>query len=596
MFGTTAATAPSASWSISRSRSHDIQNDSTSKRVLAVGAKAWASPVQPRRSSRCGQSVGNDTKLSRCDQATLEWSRSRRGSEEAKLERGVSALEMATAVADTTSAPVTSAYWKPWNVKSGSSVRLAVVGEHVRIGRHRGAEGPGVDRPIGLEHLRVADLHAVARRSADDESEPAGDVLADVDERVPVARLDRRRPLADRADAARDAGFDDRRVDVDLPCRRPTGVVEAGGVPADGLGAEIDLHAVVEARRADAAGRRRPLGRRRHAHVRAVGALDVELRERRHLRAELLGAVLPAEAAAVPAVAEQRAERVLAGAQQLGDIPRAEHDPILVRGPSGREVLVGRLPAVDAELADAPERGAEPRSHGCGGEREARAEQHRRALDRLRSADRAGLEIGRIDGCLDDELLAPRRPAGRRGDANGVATLLTGFERRTGRCDADRVVGGDGVGDAGVGAVPAHLVAELRGCRRGAPGEAQAGARHAEQPVGVLGAQRDDPGVVVGDRLGGELHGHPCPFVVVPESPAGVGGPVRAGPGSERADTGQGVGSAGAGCVDPRTLSVGSTEKWVGSVRPWMRSRSRRMARSPMASPAWSTVVREMAG
>ena len=122
MFGTTAATAPSASWSISRSRSHDIQNDSTSKRVLAVGAKAWASPVQPRRSSRCGQSVGNDTKLSRCDHATLEWSCSRRGSEEAKVERGVSALEMATAVADTTSAPVTSAYWKPWNVKSGSSV------------------------------------------------------------------------------------------------------------------------------------------------------------------------------------------------------------------------------------------------------------------------------------------------------------------------------------------------------------------------------------------------------------------------------------------------------------------------------------------
>ncbi len=296
-----------------------------------------------------------------------------------------------------------------------------------------------------------------------------------------------------------------------------------------GLGSEIDLHAVVEARRADAAGRRRPLGRRRDAHPRAVGALHVELHECGELGAVLLGAVLPAEAAAVPAVAEQGAERVLAGLQQVGDVPRAEHDPLLVGRPTGSEVLVGRAASVDAQLADAPERGAQAGAHGSGGQGEARAEQHHRTLDGLRAADRPGLELGRVDGCLDDELLAPRRPAGLGRDAHGVAALLTGLERRAGRRDADRVVGGDRIGNAGVGAVPAHLVAELRGCRGGAPREAQAGARHAEQPVGVLGAQRDDLGAGVGGRGGGQLLGHPCPSMVVPEWPAGVGGPGRVG-------------------------------------------------------------------
>jgi hypothetical protein len=40
----------------------------------AVREKTWASPVQPSRSSRCGQSVGTSRKLPFCPQRMLCWS------------------------------------------------------------------------------------------------------------------------------------------------------------------------------------------------------------------------------------------------------------------------------------------------------------------------------------------------------------------------------------------------------------------------------------------------------------------------------------------------------------------------------------------
>ena len=40
----------------------------------AVGANTWRSPVQPSRSSRCGQSVGTSTKLPRMPHTTFAWS------------------------------------------------------------------------------------------------------------------------------------------------------------------------------------------------------------------------------------------------------------------------------------------------------------------------------------------------------------------------------------------------------------------------------------------------------------------------------------------------------------------------------------------
>src|SRR3954464_15644872 len=91
--GTTLGTAPSSVWSCARSTSQLAQKARASNSVQAVAANAGASPVQPSRSSRWGQSVGTATKLSRCDQRTFSWNRVRSASEqaEARPDRGVAA-------------------------------------------------------------------------------------------------------------------------------------------------------------------------------------------------------------------------------------------------------------------------------------------------------------------------------------------------------------------------------------------------------------------------------------------------------------------------------------------------------------------------
>ena len=50
----------------------------------AVRTKTWMSPVQPSRSSRCGQSVGTSTKLPFWPQVMLCWSWLTSGSEQVK--------------------------------------------------------------------------------------------------------------------------------------------------------------------------------------------------------------------------------------------------------------------------------------------------------------------------------------------------------------------------------------------------------------------------------------------------------------------------------------------------------------------------------
>ncbi len=83
--GAMGGTRPSPPWASSRSRSHFEKNPATSMLKEAVRTKTWASPVQPRRSSRCGQSVGRSTKLPRWLQVMLLWSWFRSPSEQAKL-------------------------------------------------------------------------------------------------------------------------------------------------------------------------------------------------------------------------------------------------------------------------------------------------------------------------------------------------------------------------------------------------------------------------------------------------------------------------------------------------------------------------------
>ena len=65
MFGTTCGILTSEPSSLAKSRSHLVINGIMFSLNAAVGQNAVTSPVQPRRSLRCGQSVGISKKLSR---------------------------------------------------------------------------------------------------------------------------------------------------------------------------------------------------------------------------------------------------------------------------------------------------------------------------------------------------------------------------------------------------------------------------------------------------------------------------------------------------------------------------------------------------
>ena len=62
------------------SRRYFFRKLSQSASQQAVPAKTCASPVQPSRSSRCGQSVGISMKFDRCDQIVFRTSRLTDGS------------------------------------------------------------------------------------------------------------------------------------------------------------------------------------------------------------------------------------------------------------------------------------------------------------------------------------------------------------------------------------------------------------------------------------------------------------------------------------------------------------------------------------
>ena len=70
--GANEVNCPSGRCASSQSRDHLLKKAATSMLNAAVEAKTWASPVQPSRSSRCGQSVGTSMKLARCVQ-TMFW-------------------------------------------------------------------------------------------------------------------------------------------------------------------------------------------------------------------------------------------------------------------------------------------------------------------------------------------------------------------------------------------------------------------------------------------------------------------------------------------------------------------------------------------
>ena len=165
-----------------RSTSQLSQKARESNSVHAVGANACASPVQPSRSSRCGQSVGTATKLSRWDQlhVLVEPGQRRVGAVERAPRRGVAA-DREDLGRDQLGAG--SHLGVPEAVEGERRLQhgLAVVGQHVRVGRLGRAQRAGVQAAVRLQHLGVPHGHGVAGPAADGEPDDTGDVLAGVE-------------------------------------------------------------------------------------------------------------------------------------------------------------------------------------------------------------------------------------------------------------------------------------------------------------------------------------------------------------------------------------------------------------------------------
>ena len=188
--GTYIGTIPSwsSSCSTARSASQDRSIPDASKRNDAVGAKTCRSPVQPSRSSRCGQSVGRSTKLPRMPQTTFSCSRSTSASEQVKVP--VRRRSVWTTTASRASAvsspgqPVTSAYRKPWKVNRGSHVRGPFPSSTITSVASACAQRPHAELAV-LEHLGVPDGDLGAGRPVGQgEADPADQVLAEVDQRL----------------------------------------------------------------------------------------------------------------------------------------------------------------------------------------------------------------------------------------------------------------------------------------------------------------------------------------------------------------------------------------------------------------------------
>ena len=191
-------------------------------------------PVQPRRSSRCGQSVGTETKLSRCDQTTFSWNRFRSASE--RLERAPARGRAADRhvrcfdhVRVGFDLGVSEAVEREHRLEDDSPV----IGEDVGIGRSCRSEGAGVQGSVRLQDLGVSHRDPLVAPAPDAEPHVARHVLTAVGPKQPRSCLDRRHgDRGDDADRRRDAGLEDPVFERHLHRPGPGRVIESRRLPA----------------------------------------------------------------------------------------------------------------------------------------------------------------------------------------------------------------------------------------------------------------------------------------------------------------------------------------------------------------------------
>ena len=250
----------------------------------------------------------------------------------------------------------------------------------------RPAEVGGVDVAFLVEHLEVAQRHRRPRGAAHPEPHVADHVLTHVDDRLALRRLQQlHRPelldLPHRRAGGGDQGGLRRGCDNDDS--RPSARVVARRAPAGPLEPCVVRLAHVDVRHEDGTGGRGPRPVGAHRLDPPVFVLDPELGEKSETLPVDVAPVLPGQVAAVPAVAEGRPDRVLAGAQVAADVVRLVLQALAVARPARREDLVAHTPAVDLQLVEAEARRVDARPPNRPAHRE-RAPQQRRRLRRLR--------------------------------------------------------------------------------------------------------------------------------------------------------------------------------------------------------------------
>ena len=161
----------------------------------AVGGKTWASASQPRRSSRCGQSVGTEMKLPRWPQLMLRQSWLTSASEHSNQPvRGVSVCTTRPVSVGQLVEPV---HLDVAEAVEGEARLEDLVGRRPRARRcrlARAAQVVQVQRAVRLEHLGVAQLTRVPRSPSDGQPDPADHVLSEVDDVHARAAALARRP------------------------------------------------------------------------------------------------------------------------------------------------------------------------------------------------------------------------------------------------------------------------------------------------------------------------------------------------------------------------------------------------------------------
>src|ERR1043166_5174668 len=123
----------------------------------AVRANTWASPVQPSRSSRWGQSVGTSRKLLRCPQTMFCCSRFKSESDVSRDPVGARSDDTAIPVMVAVSAGAGSrahvAEAVEGEVRLVALLALTLEGVTIRLGRP--AQVGGVQISVPVEHLGV---------------------------------------------------------------------------------------------------------------------------------------------------------------------------------------------------------------------------------------------------------------------------------------------------------------------------------------------------------------------------------------------------------------------------------------------------------